>query len=114
MVQGQVDGPWPGEWWAPGWGPFRPATALCSVLVSGSDPVSSIWTIDQACSAPFTCFRAPRSRSSMMKVGLRKFCFTLPGAEDQDGDGEGSKTGKSELRAGTGERTPESGGAMFT
>ena len=50
----------------------------------------------------------------MMKVGLRKFCFTLPGAEDQDGDGEGSKTGKSELRAGTGERTPESGGAMFT
>lgn len=101
MVEGQVDGPWPGEWWAPGWGPFRPATELCSVLVS--DPVSSIWTTDQACSAPFTCSRAPGSRSSVMKVGLRKFWFTLPGAEDQDGDGEGSKTGKSELRADTGQ-----------
>lgn len=39
-----------------------------------------------------------------MKAGLRK-CFVhsefyLPGTEDQDGDGEGSKTGESELGAG--------------
>lgn len=36
----------------------------------------------------------------MMEMGLRKFLFALPGAEDQDGDGEGPKTGKSKLVAG--------------
>lgn len=33
-------------------------------------------------------------------MGLRKLLFALPGAEDQEGDGEGSKTGKSKLVAG--------------